>query len=205
MDSAAAVIRGLAAAARAPGRIGVVGITGPVGAGKSTVAARVAGGDEGSVVVVRTDDYLPDYERTPEGERDLPEASDLARLRSDVEVLRAGKRARIPVWSFLEHRRVGEVEVGWEGAGVGVGVGGLIVVEGLHALHGTLDGVLDIRVYVEAPAGVRWGRWEALEKRGDRGWGVEVARAFFEGVAEPTFGRVAAGYRAGADVVVVNG
>jgi uridine kinase len=52
----------------------VVGITGAVAAGKSTLARRI------SACVVSTDHYLPDYDRTPEHLRDLPESSDLARL-----------------------------------------------------------------------------------------------------------------------------
>jgi hypothetical protein len=59
-------------------------------------------------------------------------------------------------------------------------------------------------VYVDAPAGERWRRWEHLERSGQRGWGVEVARRFFETVAEPTFHARAAEYRASADVIVSN-
>ena len=44
-----------------------------------------------------------------------------------------------------------------------------------------------------------------MELTGQRGWGVEKARKFFEEVAEPTFGAAEAGYRAAADIVVVNG
>jgi hypothetical protein len=37
-----------------------------------------------------------------------------------------------------------------------------------------------------------------------RGWGVEKARNFFHAVADPTFDRYAARYRAMAHLVVVN-
>jgi uridine kinase len=95
----------------------------------------------------------------------------------------------------------------------------LIVVEGIHAFHepGALDAsnpraasapalasLIDLRAFVEAPAEVRWARWERIEASGERGWGVEVARAFFHEVAEPTFARFAEAYRSRADVVVVN-
>ncbi len=175
----------------------VVGVTGPVGAGKSTLALRLSG------CIVGTDHYLPDYDRTPEHLRDLPESADLARLVADVSSLRLGRAASVPEWSFHEHRRVGErmieaprpARAGWTP---------LVVVEGLFALHPAVRPALDLCVYVEAGPAVRWARWERLEQTGVRGWGVEYARAFFDSVAEPTFARYAAGYRAAADVLVVN-
>ena len=66
--------------ARTRGGRAVVGITGAVAAGKSTLARRL------SACVVSTDHYLPDYDRTPEHLRDLPESSDLARLAQDLGI-----------------------------------------------------------------------------------------------------------------------
>jgi hypothetical protein len=62
---------------------------------------------------------------------------------------------------------------------------GVIVVEGLFALHERLGGAVDLRVFVEAPRATRWARWEAIERRGERGMGVEAARAFFDGDRRP--------------------
>jgi uridine kinase len=176
----------------------VVGVTGPVGAGKSTLALRLSG------CVVSTDHYLPDYHAVAEHLRDQPEQADLPRLVADLRRLRAGEHSSIPRWCFHEHRRVGEQSVGPARA-ARPGLRPLVVVEGLFALHETVRPALDAAVFVDAPAGVRWGRWETLERTGVRGWGVEYARAFFDNVAEPTFARYAAAYRAAADVVVVNG
>lgn len=172
----------------------VIAITGPAGAGKSTLARvlcdRIAG------LMISTDEYLPDYRLVPEPERDLPEHADLPLLSEHLAHLKAGLPADIPVWSFHEHRRTGIRRV--EPAS------GPIVCEGLFALHPALAGVVDLRVFVEADAAVRWARWEAIEARGERGLGVEAARRFFHDIADPTFARFAPGYRASADLVVHN-
>lgn len=185
---AAGVVAALARRA-AGGGVAVVGITGRVGSGKSALAGRLG------AAILSTDDYLPDYQAVPYHERDEPHHLDWGRLLSDIAVLRSGRSARVPVWSFQSHRREGEREVS---------SGPVVVCEGIHALHQRVRGVLHVGVVVQAPADVRWARWEHLERTGERGWGVERARAFFEQVAEPTFAAREAEYRAAAHVIVDN-
>jgi len=167
----------------------VIGITGPVGAGKSTLAAQL------SSCVIATDHYFPNYDVTPEHLRDVPEYSDLPRLASDLAALRRGEDVTIPVWSFVSHSREGYQRV--QGAPI-------VVCEGIHALHEIPRAHLDISIYVDAPSTVRWSRWEALELSGVRQLGVEQARAFFHEFAEPIFGRFAGGYKSAARFIVVN-
>ncbi len=167
----------------------VIGITGPVGAGKSTLASQL------SSCVIATDHYFPNYDVTPEHLRDVPEYSDLPRLASDLAALRRGEDVTIPVWSFVSHSREGYQRV--QGAPI-------VVCEGIHALHEIPRAHLDISIYVDAPSTVRWSRWEALELSGVRQLGVEQARAFFHEFAEPIFGRFAGGYKSAARFVVVN-
>ena len=155
-----------------PGPIAVVGITGPMASGKSTLAALVGG------LVLSTDRYLPDYASLPEHAWDLPGSSDLLRLAADLAALRDGRPARVPVWSFHSHSRTGEELVHPRP---------VVVVEGLHALHASLHAHLDVTVAVDAPRDVRWSRCEARERRGERGWPLEQVRRFFAEVAEPTF------------------
>ncbi|MEY4119148.1 MAG: hypothetical protein RLZZ116_2476 [Planctomycetota bacterium] len=194
MEDAVGAIR---AAARARGTRAVVAVTGPVAAGKSTLARALVSPMMGQTggCVVSTDHYLPDYERTPEHLRDLPESSDLARLARDLAELRQGRATRIPQWSFESHARVGELLV--EPAE-------LIVVEGLHALHEVPRVHVDIGVFVEAPRDARWARAVARERAGERPWPIEYLEHFFGNVAEPTFWRNAERYRAAAQFVVVN-
>ncbi|MCC6285197.1 MAG: hypothetical protein IT439_07855 [Phycisphaerales bacterium] len=177
------------ARALACGPLAVVGICGPVGAGKSSLARAVGG------CVISTDDYLPDYETIPECERDEPAHADLARLASDLAVLRRGETARVPTWSFISHRREGERLVA---------PAPLIIVEGIFALHERIAPALDLRVFVDACAADRWARWAHLERTGVRGWGVARAREYFGAVAEPTFSRYEAAYRAAAHYIVRN-
>lgn len=177
------------AAARARDDRTVVGITGAVAAGKSTLARRL------SACVVSTDHYLPDYDRTPEHLRDLPESSDLERLAQDLAELRAGRATSIPRWTFEAHARVGEQRV--EPAEI-------VVVEGLHALHALPRTHVDVAVFVEAPQSTRWARAVERERAGDRPWPIEYLEKFFHGVAEPTFARHAEAYRGAAHFVVVN-
>lgn len=181
------VIRRLAGSVA--GRPVMVGISGPVASGKSTLARLV------SPCIVATDDYLPDYDKVAYHERDDPRNADFPRLAADLASLRRGMRTAVPRWSFHSHSREGEREVD---------AGPMVVCEGIHALHAMVARLYDVAVYVDAPRDIRLARMEARERSGVRGWGVEAAREFFHAVAEPTFERFAAEYRARAHVIVVN-
>lgn len=172
--------------------VGVVGITGPVGAGKSLLTDRLC--SHGGIGLA-TDDYLPDYDRVKYEDRDDPEKADLPLLIQNINALRCGETARIPKWSFHTHARDGYREVA---------PAPVVVIEGIHALHDRILPHLNLCVFVEAPPSVRWNRWEHLEISGQRGWGVEVAKRFFDSVAEPTYARFAPIYRSRAHFVVRN-
>lgn len=173
----------------------VIGVTGPVGSGKTTLARAVAALAAPDSLVLSTDHYLPDYDGIRYEERDEPHHADLPLLAQHLIDLRAGRTVNVPEWSFHTHSRVGSTRLN---------PAPLIVCEGIHALHATVRESLDLRVFVHAGASTRWSRWRAIEERGERGWGVDVAKAFFDQVAEPTFDRHAPDYLRYADVVVEN-
>jgi uridine kinase len=172
-----------------PNRVVVVGITGRVGAGKSTLAARL------TPCIIATDNYLPDYDSIPYHERDQPHHADVARLAKDLASLRRRKPIRAPIWSHQTHRREGYRQLS---------PADVVACEGIHALHGPIAALLDLKIFVEAPSDVRWSRWETLELTGQRGWGVEKARTYFNHVAEPTFAAAEPDYLAAADIIVSN-
>jgi len=173
-------------------RVGVIGITGPVGAGKSHLSGILRGN---SGIHLATDDYLPDYDKVAYEDRDDPDLADSAALIANLQDLRSGRSTSVPRWSFQSHSRVGYRDVVPTN---------LILVEGIHALHERLFPHLDVCVFVEASPDVRWKRWEHLETTGQRGWGVEVARQFFHAVAEPTFEKYAPIYKSRAHFIVRN-
>lgn len=188
IDAAAEAIQRLAAACtRTPP---VIGVTGPVASGKSTLARRLGR------CVISTDAYLPNYEQTPEHARDLPESADLGLLLQHIHTLRTTGRANIPTWSFKTHRREDAREIWW--------TEGPIVIEGIHALDTRLRDQMDVKVLVDASRDSRWKRWEAIENAGERGWGVELARVHFDRIAEPTFHARMPALQQVADIIVWN-
>ncbi|MBX3357273.1 MAG: hypothetical protein KF745_02475 [Phycisphaeraceae bacterium] len=168
----------------------LIGISGAVCSGKSTLARRLSG------CIISTDDYLPDYETVEFTERDLPERSDLDRLCLDLQRLRTTGETATPIWSFKTHRR--------EGDRIVTADRGTAVCEGIHALHTQLSPLYHVRVFVEASRDERWRRCLARELAGERGWSSEHAREHFEAVAEPTFDRFATDYRSRAHLIVMN-
>lgn len=116
----------------------LVGIGGRGGAGKSTLAARIEGAH-----VVGTDEFWDGR------------GFDLRRLRAEVfEPLLAGRAARYASWVW-EARRPGPMRE--------VAPAGIVVVEGVCALHRLFRDDYDVRVWVEAPAAIRLARGVARD------------------------------------------
>ncbi len=170
-----------------------IGITGPVGSGKSYLAAQLA--KECGGVVVPTDMYLPDYEHLPEHERDEPHHAQYERAGRDLKSLCDGYVTSVPVWSFQSHSREGEKLLS---------PAPLVICEGIHALHPAIAPSLDLAVFVQAKPAARWNRWEQAELSGERNWGVEKAQHYFTYVADPTFAKFERDYYDRADIIVTN-
>jgi uridine kinase len=125
-----------------------VGIGGRGGAGKSTLAARVP-----AAQVVSTDEFWDGA------------GFDLERLRAEVfEPLLEGGAARYASWDWSAGRARGERSVTPEG---------IVIVEGVCALHRMYRDDYDVRVWVEAPYEVRLARGVARDGEAARATWVE--------------------------------
>jgi uridine kinase len=136
-------------AAATPGRpFTFVGIGGRGGAGKSTLAARIDGAQ-----VVSTDEFWDG------------EGFELSRLRAEVfEPLLAGRTAEYASWDWVA-RRPGGIHR--------VEPSGIVVVEGVCALHRMFREDYDVRVWVEAPYETRLARGIARDGEEARSTWVE--------------------------------
>ena len=138
----------LIAAARPSRSFTLVGIGGRGGAGKSTLAARLP-----DAQVVGTDEFW-------DGEE-----FDLSRLRAEVfDPLLAGRNAEFASWDWPAQR---------PGERRAVRPSGLVVVEGVCALHRIFRRDYDVRVWVEAPYEVRLARGLARDGEAARRTWVE--------------------------------
>ena len=125
-----------------------VGIGGRGGAGKTTLAATIAGAQ-----VVSTDEFWDG------------EGFELSRLRAEVfEPLLARREARYASWDWTA-RRPGGTRV--------VQPRGIVVVEGVCALHRMFRDDYDVRVWVEAPYETRLARGVARDGEAARATWVE--------------------------------
>ncbi len=125
-----------------------VGIGGRGGAGKSTLAARIP-----RAQVVGTDEFWDG------------EGFDLGRLRAEVfDPLVAGREARFASWDWEGRRPRGDRTVA---------PGGVVVVEGVCALHRMFRDDYDVRIWVDAPYEVRLARGVARDGEAARQTWVE--------------------------------
>jgi type I pantothenate kinase len=148
-DAAAAVVDFAARRAPAAGPT-VLGLTGSVAAGKSTLAAAIAdaaraGGVD--VEVVGTDGFLHPNVVLAANEllarKGFPESYDVAALRGFVEALRGGaSEVSVPVYSHVAYDILPDEQRVVRAAD-------LVIIEGVNALS-ALDGRLDVGVYLHA-------------------------------------------------------
>lgn len=122
---------------RKDGLVVTVGIGGPTGSGKTSLAEKVAS-VLGYVVIVSMEDY-----RTGTGADDGSdvEAIDFDALARNLQDLVKGKDTLMPLVDFQEKKRTGFRQLKISSSGV-------VIVDGAYALHSTLRSLLDIRVAV---------------------------------------------------------
>lgn len=131
----------------------LVGIGGHGGAGKSTLAARISEAVV-DVQIVATDSFWNGS------------GFDLDRLRSDVvDVLLASRTARTDEWDW--HRKQLR-------PGRSIEPSGVVIIEGVCALHEMFRHDLDVRIWVDAPHDVRLERGVARDGESARSTWLDV-------------------------------
>jgi type I pantothenate kinase len=129
----------------------VVGISGAVAAGKSTVAAGLAGvltEKRRRVDVVATDAFLlPNAvlkERDLEMEKGFPPSFDVALMRATIEKIKAGEpRVDVPVYSHATYDIVPDARKTIDSPDV-------VIIEGVIALQEPIGELLDVAIYIDA-------------------------------------------------------
>lgn len=124
----------------------IVAIDGLACSGKSTLAARLAVCAGGAVIA--TDDFAawaPDGTFAPQ---------DVDRLGRVLASLACGRAARYRPYDW-ELRRLGPTRQ--------VASGGIVIVEGVRALHPRLRPLVDAAIWVSCPRDVREERWRARD------------------------------------------
>jgi len=176
----------------------LVGIAGGTGAGKSTVARRIAEAvGAATVAVVPLDAYyrdrpgdLPDHLH----DFDRPDALDWPLLLEHVRTLRAGLGVEVPVYDFARHAR--------ENRRLPVEAAPVVVVEGILALHDAdLRALLDLAVFIDTDADVRLIR-RLRRDVAERGRTAEGVIAQYLATVRPAHLRHVEPTRRYADVVV---
>jgi uridine kinase len=142
---------------RSSGSVPVIGIAGGTGSGKTTIteAIRTAVGPE-RVTVISHDSYYRDRSDLSAAERanlnfDHPESLETELLVEHLDRLSTGRPVNVPVYDFVDHRRLPETELA-ESRDV-------ILVEGVLVLTDEqLRERMSLRIYVETDDDIRFIR-----------------------------------------------
>ena len=135
----------------------LIGIGGGTGSGKTKLAKELLKEfGPGEVVVIEQDSYYRDLSALPEEKRnqqnfDHPDAFEFDLLKGDLETLLGWIQVHIPMYDFSTHVRLSEIRT--------VEPHHVIVVEGIMVLvDPALRNLMDIKIYVETPADIRFIR-----------------------------------------------
>jgi type I pantothenate kinase len=132
-----------------PARPTLVGLTGPVSVGKTTIAMSLAAQlQPRRVAVISTDNFLfPNAELEARGismKKGFPESYDVARLHQFLADARGGVELHAPVYDHLAY----DIRAGEEQR---IANGDIVIVEGVNALAPDFADTYDVTIYVDAP------------------------------------------------------
>jgi uridine kinase len=132
----------------------IIGIAGGTGSGKTSVARKLlAGLPEGAALTIEHDAFYRDrsdiaYEQRAKLNYDHPDALDNELLLEQLNALRSGHRAELPIYDFKTHLRLAETR--------SVEPSPVIVVEGILVfVDERIRSLLDMKIFVDTDADIR--------------------------------------------------
>ena len=136
----------------------IIGIAGGSASGKTSISRRLKQHfeNEGSVLIIRQDDYYKDQSDKPMEERiktnyDHPFAFDNDLLLEHIQKLSAGETVEKPTYDFVNHTRSDVTETCYPCD--------VLILEGLFVLEDeNIRSLLDIKIFVDTDADVRFIR-----------------------------------------------
>lgn len=174
----------LGSKANGPPRL--IGLAGPSGAGKTTLASALQTRLPGPTTVLSLDSYYRDLADLSLTERarvnfDAPEAMDHQRLAADLRQLAAGHRVKIPVYDFVTHTRQEHQQ--------SLTPTDFLIVEGLFALYWPdINTLYHLRLFVTADDELCLERRLARD-RVERGRSPASIRAQYQEQVRPMYRR----------------
>jgi len=183
-----------------PHKAFIIGIGGGTGAGKTTLARRLAllYADQGTVILDQ-DSYYRDQSQMTFDQRvltnyDEPAALDCDLLLRHLEQLAAGEPIQKPCYSFVTNTRTPEV--------VEIPSAPIVILEGLMALWDErLRAMMDLQIFVEADSDIRLMR-RLIRDVHERGRTLESTVAQYRDSIRPMHRRYVEPTKAYADLVV---
>lgn len=170
----------------------VLVIAGGTASGKSSIVSRFVAATGASHL--SHDRYYFDVPEPRGHDFDHPDALDTDRLVADVECLKRGESAELPVYSFASHSRSKDTEV--------MHPTPIIVVEGILVLADSrLAALADLTVFVDAPEPVRFDR-RLRRDMAERGRTEESVRTQYAETVKPNHERFVQPSKALASVVL---
>lgn len=182
-----------------PGTARLIAIIGGSGAGKTYLAAKLAGVLGKDVLRLTLDDFYRDRSQCPRALRDRinfdhPRAIDWPAFDLVLKRLASGRPARAPQYDFTTHTRLRSKRL--------LEPKSVVLVEGLWPCHrAAIRKFFDLKIFLECPESTRLNRRLARDLA-ERGRGAaSVKRQFYESVA-PMHKKFVAPQMQSADIVV---
>lgn len=167
----------------------VIGIAGGSGSGKSFLSKKLA--EEFSSIIINMDDYY--IRGICKNNKDVPRALDLELLKKHISELKLGKEVVKPIYTFgLKDDKTEKIMPA-----------GVIIVDGLFALHKKFNGLLDCKIFIDIPEKIRLERRlkRDVEKRG---YTKEHTLERWKKTVEPMYLKHVLPTKKFADVVIKN-